>query len=609
MTDNSLARPRSVFRTLLNPAVVLFICGSVFLIYFRSFAIEPFDFDEALFRRMAEETKAAGEWLAQPKFNGEILNYASPAFIGFVAFLSALIDGPSEPTSSFSARLSGLIFAGMTAFFLHRTWSDLVRRRIATTYEEMRLFRGGISPVYFLLLGLFPVLAATAVGPDLMHSFFNTIFICTEALRIRNRNESRRNSVGLPLISAAALSGAMAVAGISGFILPLMTSILFCVFQKGSMRERLIAWMCFFPQFLFSGLLAAGFFRVLSPLESAFLINLFLDGFSPERPLMSSSVLFRLPLIIAGCSMFLAWWATLGASVGLHPSAKALNGAISQDGLTPVRLFLRTAVAVYFLHFLFFGRGLLNGAWSFVPAGALLVSLGGFSESTPLHVRFAGYFAFFAKVLPFLLPVLLFAAAAILSLWEPVLSGVIQLSAPTESVLASFLKDDLQIIFGLSGAGLLLLAAAGIASLWTRRLLLRGNRGQIFSFGIVRWLAALQTAAGVMIVLFVAPVAEHVLTTAVQQSTAKARMFLRVGGRLSVFSFYSPNLVSSNRTPVVFDHGVPQKVFADPDITVVLTPVWNTDVCRNYGFDIAQAVEYLRVCLRSYKQTLEGRQP
>lgn len=123
----------------------------------------------------------------------------------------------------------------------------------------------------------------------------------------------------------------------------------------------------------------------------------------------------------------------------------------------------------------------------------------------------------------------------------------------------------------------------------------------------VGWL--FQTAAVAIIVLLVLPVAEDMVSITVQQSTAKARMFLGVGAKLATADLYSPTVVSSQREKVILGEPESASIFMDPKISVVLTPVWNLEVCRRHGFDIAQAVEYLRVCLRSYKQTLEGRPP
>jgi hypothetical protein len=86
-------------------------------------------------------------------------------------------------------------------------------------------------------------------------------------------------------------------------------------------------------------------------------------------------------------------------------------------------------------------------------------------------------------------------------------------------------------------------------------------------------------------------------------------MVLGVGDRLSTADLYSPPVVSASNEPVVLGIGDAEWLFADPKTTVVLTPIWNLSVCEKSGFDVALAVEYLRICLRSYRQTLEGRKP
>jgi hypothetical protein len=616
MTDSSQAQLRRVFRVLVNPALSLFICGFLFLIFFRSFSIEPFDFDEALFRRMAEEAKAAGQWVARTTFNGSDFNYTSPLFIGLLALFSSLIDGPAEPMSSFVSRSSGLIFFLFNAFLLHRCWLSLKRRCNALDSVVKPVFRGDISPVYFLLMGALPVISATSLSPDLFFSFFTTLFFCSESRRIYSRFSIRKKTSLLPFVSAFAVFGGMLFSGVHGFVLPVVTSLLFSLLTGKSTRQRITEWLHFLPQLLLAALLSFLLFNYLflDP-DSSGSMSSFWSGFlsgrnqvAPDDQLIFDS-LFSLMLVGVGCSLFISWLIVqmLGST---HVNAE---GSSSQENATAdadlVKVWLGIGVFVHFLFFLFFGQGRYTKFWIFLPLLALLASLGGFVIGTPVQKGTRNFLARVALRLPFVLPVLMFAAGIFVMLWSPLLSGWISLSPKNDALLSSFLEDSLMLSVGFFLSGLFFFVAAVVLNFWSARSLKRGVCGTSFAFGLARWVVLLQTCACAMSVLFIVPVAESVLTTAIQLSAAKARMFLRVGGQVSALSFYSPNLVSSNKESVLFDGGHPQKIFSNPDVSVVLTPVWNTAECTKNGFDIAQAVDYLRVCLRSYRQTLEGRQP
>lgn len=616
MTESSLAQMRRVFRLLSNPALKLLICGFLFLAVFRSFAIEPFDFEESLFRRMAEETKTAVQSQTHVTFNGAAFDYASPLFVKSVSVWSSLIDGPAGSMSAFAARSFGFAFVLLIAFALHRTWI-LIRR----TAENSRLFGATsanfeISPVYFLLMGTLPLMTSSALLPDLIYSFFVTLFLCFELLRIRQRMIFSKNLFSLTAGSAAALAGHSIFFGTSVVVYPLLISTVFVLLADIPSRKKFAEWLYFLPQLVIaptvaylwkqyfsyrapSGESAPTFWAGLSPV---YLNTLTLDN-------VASSLTAVIFLLLSGCSLLFVWMFFPVFFVYEEKNFQTSRTIAPDRADAASRVWMTSACGVYFLAFLLLGRGRMAGAWTFLPALALLASAGGFAFQRQTNLKALVVIRKSLSLIPFILPLCLFLAAVFVVLWEPVLSGLIPLSPANSALLETWLDDSLMLTAGFLGAALFLLPAAILVNLRCARLAQRGQTGRIFTFGIVRWIVFFHAAACAAFTVFAVPAAENVLTTTIRLSAAKARFFLRVGGKIAALSFESPNLVSSNMEPVLFDKSNPESIFSNSDVTVVLTPVWQTGTCVRHGFDIAQAVEYMRVCLRSYRQTLEGRPP
>ncbi|NBX15763.1 MAG: hypothetical protein EBR09_00205 [Proteobacteria bacterium] len=607
---------RRVLRLLSNPALKLLICGFLFLAVFRSFAIEPFDFEESLFRRMAEETKTAAHSQTNVTFNGAAFDYASPLFVKSVSLWSSVIDGPAEPMSAFAARSFGFAFVLLIAFALQRTWILIRRRTGNSLLSEATSANFEISPVYFLLMGTFPLMTSSALLPDLIYSFFVTSFLCFELLRIRQRTTFSKNSIYSTAGSAAALAGHSIFFGMSGVVYPLLISIIFVLLADLPARKKFAEWLYFLPQlviattvaYLFnqifgfgtsSGESASAFHAGLSPV---YLSELTLDNIAASL----TAVIF---LLLSGCSLLFVW---VFFPVFFAPEEKNFltsRPIVPERADAASRVWLTAASGVYFLAFLLVGHGRIAGAWTFLPALAFLASAGGFAFQKQTKLKTLAAIRKCLSLIPFILPLCLFLAAAFVVLWEPVLSGFIPLSPKNSALLETWLDDSLMLTAGFSGAALFLLPAAILVNMRCARLAQRGQTGRIFTSGIVRWIVFFHAAACAAIAVFAAPAAENVLTATIRLSAAKARFFRRVGGKIAALSFESPNLVSSNMEPVLFDKGNPETIFSNSDVTVVLTPVWHTGTCVRHGFDIAQAVEYMRVCLRSYRQTLEGRPP
>ncbi|NBW82723.1 hypothetical protein EBR21_13310, partial [bacterium] len=273
MTNPDVAGGRRSLKALLSPMVIIFIGGLVVLFCLRSFAIEPFDFDESIYRRMAEEMKASGHWLSQPVFNGEAYNHKPPTYIGALALLSWLIDGSEPQVTAFSSRFASLIFSFLTLFLLHSTWKKLTKRGSETRFEERHEHRSGISPVYFHLMCFLPTIAATAVLLDPLLVLFTSLFVCSEALRVHSRESGQSSAKILWFLSCLGMTGATATKGLLGLVLPAGSAFLYCFWQNSEMYEQdrtkylwqslRLGLMHFLPQALVAAIASAGFYGFL----------------------------------------------------------------------------------------------------------------------------------------------------------------------------------------------------------------------------------------------------------------------------------------------------------------------------------------------------------
>ncbi|MFZ9519286.1 MAG: ArnT family glycosyltransferase [Silvanigrellaceae bacterium] len=624
MTKPVLAGGRRSLEALLSPMVTIFLGGLVVLFCIRSFAIEPFDFDEAIYRRMAEEMKAAGHWLSQPLFNGENYNHKPPTYIGALALASWLLDGSEPQVTAFSSRFVSLVFTFLTLFFLSQTWKKLTGRKPELRFEERHEHRIGISPVYFYLMCFLPSIASTAVLLDPFLVLFTSVFVCSESIRIHARMSGMRPARVWWFLSFVGMSGATATKGLVGLVLPAGTAFLFCFWQNAAMfsrnklqflRESVRSGLVeFFPQTLLAALASAVFYWFLwSTGGAAFVEEFFVKHhFGRATSAMEGhggSVAYYLPIFLVGGGLTISW---LMAGAFL-PKAQ-LNGSThmskqSPEALRSVRRWLLSWTLLCALFFSLLATKLPNYIWPVWPALALLASLGPLESDQSWKPRTLRLLRVIAFSIPFLLPVVFLLLASGLLLWEPLLADYFQLKERESAILASALLRRVELAAGFFISGISLLLAATILKSWISRAGVTRRLTSLHSLGVVRILSMLQMLACTALMLFVVPAAEDVMTGVVQQSTARARMFLGLGEKLSTADLYSPNVVSASQEPVVLGTGEAEWLFADPKTTVVLTPVWNVSVCTKAGFDVVMGVEYLHVCLKSYRETLEGRKP
>ncbi|NBO38167.1 hypothetical protein EBU99_06260 [bacterium] len=619
MSLAELSAKRRFFRLVVSSYVPMILAALLFFFWFRSFAIEPFDFDEAIYRRMAEEMKAAGQWLSQPVFNGESYNHKPPTYIGVLAGLSYLIDGSAAQVTSFSSRFASVLCSLLTAALLHKTWKLLLGKKTHLHFEERHLVSQGVSPIIFILMSFLPTVASSAVLLDPMLVFFTSLFVCCEALRLL-RNSTAQFSFYCFLGSVFGMFGATATKGLIGLVLPAGSAVLFCFLselrnpepmtlqsffrmaRKGSTR--------FLPQWMIAFFLSAGFYCLLWQTGGAGFVKEFfiLHHFGRATSAMeghSGPVFYYIPLLIIGGGFLLSWLSYL-LLLPKSQSALIQSKEESKQSTPTAQLWLFSWCAFCVLFFSLLATKLPNYIWPIWPILALLAALLSEKNSFTIAAKQSRALLFCARSFAFALPMIFFLCSIGIFLWKPFCSHFVELQPRELAIVSAVLPHETTLAVGFLLAALCLAFGAVCLLGWGERTLKKQHVNGLLLAGVARWLALSQVAACVALMVFVIPAAEEVMTSTVQQSTAKARMFLGVGDKLSTADLYSPNVVSSSGEPVVLGIGEGEWLFEQARANVILTPVWNVGVCTRHGYDVAQAVEYLRICLRTYQRTLEG---
>lgn len=620
----NIVSTRRSLKSLLSPLITILMGGLVVLFCFRSFAVEPFDFDESIYRRMAEEMKAVGQWTSQPMFNGEMYNHKPPTFIGVLAFFSWILDGSDPQVTSFSSRFVSLLCSLLTAILIHRTWKRLIHRKDAEFFQDQHEFRLGISPVYFLLMCFLPTVASTAILLDPLLVLFTTLFVCCEGLRIAEPNRTLSRSFVLFFGSVLGMAGATATKGLIGLVLPAGSAVAFCLWQnkhllKGEklqfVKEVILQGARrFFPPFVVASLISALFYWYLwTSGGSAFVEEFFIrHHFGRATSAMEGhggSIFYYIPVFVLGGGLTLSW---LVSAFLIKNKSQEIIRTTEQNSLpylASVKVWFVSWSLVCLAFFSLLATKLPNYIWPIWPAIALLAALGGLNRPPVVPRWFDKICFYLSAIVPFVLPFVFLTFAFTLLTWNTLFARVVHLKAREAAVLETILEHSGMLVLGFALSGVVLLFAAFLSRRWARIHLARGRMSELLSLGIARSLALLQVLACVLLMLFAVPAAEDILTTPIQQSTAKARMFLGRGEVLSTADLYSPNVVSSSRENVRLGIGDGEWIFTDPKTSVVLTPVWNLSACEKYGFDVAQGAEYFRICMRSYRKTLEGIKP
>jgi hypothetical protein len=176
----------------------------------------------------------------------------------------------------------------------------------------------------------------------------------------------------------------------------------------------------------------------------------------------------------------------------------------------------------------------------------------------------------------------------------------------TLSIISAFSERSLPLGVSLFIAGILSFFASLVVFQWASVCLERKRRSELFISSVIRLVVLFQTVVAVVLLQGVVVEAEDVLTISLEQAVNKAKLYLEPNEQLATAGLFAPNIISYFGGPVNMRKDAAEDLFQSRKYSVVLTPDWNIGLCEKHGYDIAAGAEFYRICLRSYKRTLEG---
>lgn len=201
--------------------VLLLMVATSILLAFRT---PTFDFDEALYRRVAEEMKASHQY-GTMTWDGHPFLEKPPTFVWMIVGCSRLIDGNSTAVSVIASRLPSLFFSTLTVLMLSLFWrrfGPLYATAFGSQSHPPVVLSGLLPPIAFGA-ALFPMVQVTSVLLDPMLTFFTTTALLVFCAAFLGRTTARLHlSPGQTALAAMAMTGAVAVKGLIGIVAPVV---------------------------------------------------------------------------------------------------------------------------------------------------------------------------------------------------------------------------------------------------------------------------------------------------------------------------------------------------------------------------------------------------
>ena len=199
-------------------AVILILIATLLLL---AATVPTFDFDEALYRRVAEEMKQSNEYFVMT-WDGKPFYEKPPTYIWSIVASSFLVDGRSPHVSVFASRLPSVICSLATFFLLAWFW-----RRMAPQYagafgttigDSGRWLLSPVLPLLAYGTGLFAMGGAASVVLDPML----TLFLLAPLLVFAGAvfRDDLRLTMPEVMIAGLGMAAATAVKGLVGIVLP-----------------------------------------------------------------------------------------------------------------------------------------------------------------------------------------------------------------------------------------------------------------------------------------------------------------------------------------------------------------------------------------------------
>jgi 4-amino-4-deoxy-L-arabinose transferase-like glycosyltransferase len=590
-------------------AVLVLMAGTSILLASHT---PTFDFDEALYRRLAEEMKASHQYFAIT-WDSRPFYEKPPTYLWTIVASSRLLDGPSPAVSLLACRLPSLLFSALTitllSIFWHRFGHVYAAGFASGGHVGQRIGLSAMLPPIAFGTALLPMAGVASVLLDPMLTFFLTIILLIlAAALLRRKTTEVRLSACETAIAASAMAGAMAVKGLIGIVLPaiaVVTHEMLTTLYDAEARPRL---RCFWRRlvgvasgvaasFGLAAILAGGiyafFYRAMGP---AFL-NKFLVGQQfgrAARPLQGHhGTIFYYVVVLFAAGPAMAFAANALAAKRRSPMSFAQWG------------FPLSWSAALIVFFSLLATKLPHYTWPVWPALtlSLCILITRASAMTPAedqlrHIRL-GWLRISVAAIG------IGAAAAVSVVTLAVSFGLdvfierFVKSLRTRAILMSIEPLPLHVRFGL---GLIAVAVAfQIVQQWM--FVRKVTAGAAVVWRILAGAAALNSFVLLIGSLAVVPYFDQTIRGPFVRLSSIASKQHIAGGDLTTITLFSPTVSSSYGGGPVTQLGARQSIlFVPASQHLVLAPVWQSASCRQPGFVITHTDEFLLLC------TAPGRQ-
>jgi len=188
------------------------------------------DFDEALYRRVAEGMKTTHN-LWSLTWDGRDLFHKPPVFYWLIVLFSRFIDGESGFVSAQAARLPSFFSTIAILMYLYVSGNRIKKEKAPIT---------GFLSATALLCGLFPVLTATGVIFDPLQTLLLMPALVVPTILFYDEKKLRTHDW---FLWASSLFAASAVKGLNGLIVPCFAFALHLLFLTRYLGlQKIISW-------------------------------------------------------------------------------------------------------------------------------------------------------------------------------------------------------------------------------------------------------------------------------------------------------------------------------------------------------------------------------
>ncbi|HSP34734.1 MAG TPA: hypothetical protein VLU46_10500 [Thermoanaerobaculia bacterium] len=182
-----------------------------------------FDFDEALYRRIAEEMKQSHEW-STPTWDGRPFYEKPPTYIWSIVAASALVDRDAAHVSVLAARLPSAVCSFVTIALLSWFWRRRARDYASTFGTEndhsTRWLFSPLLPALAYGTGLFAIGGSATVMLDPMLTMFLAVPLLMFSAAWLRRAERLELTMAESIAAGLAMAAATTVKGLVGIVLP-----------------------------------------------------------------------------------------------------------------------------------------------------------------------------------------------------------------------------------------------------------------------------------------------------------------------------------------------------------------------------------------------------